>query len=222
MREADSLTAVAALQPDFLGFIFYPKSSRYMGDELRAASLENLPPSIKKVGVFVNETTEIIRQRVQEFKLDMVQLHGDEAPSQCQELRAPDLLVMKAFALGGKFDFDTLLPYVPHCDYFLFDTKGEQPGGNGLVFDWQLLRDYALPVPYFLAGGLDLSHAETLRNLQLPGLFAVDLNSRFEVSPGKKDPIRLDQMIQQLRTEVSHTNIKGGHAEQSEESCSRH
>ncbi|SMC00508.1 phosphoribosylanthranilate isomerase [Hymenobacter roseosalivarius DSM 11622] len=201
MREATSLAAVAALQPDFLGFIFYPKSSRYVGQELNASSLENLPPGIKKVGVFVNETTDIIRQRVQEFKLNVVQLHGDETPTQCQELRAPGLQVMKAFALGGKFDFDTLLPYVPHCDYFLFDTKGEQPGGNGLVFDWQLLRDYALPTPYFLAGGLDVAHAEMLRNLQLPGLFAVDLNSRFEVGPGEKDPIRLQQMFQQLRGE---------------------
>ncbi|MBC6607687.1 phosphoribosylanthranilate isomerase [Hymenobacter sp. BT188] len=199
MREAHSLAAVAALQPDFLGFIFYPKSSRYVGQELSAASLENLPSNIKKVGVFVNETSEVIRQRVQEFKLNAVQLHGDETPNQCQELRASDLLVLKAFALGGNFDFDTLLPYVSHCDYFLFDTKGEQPGGNGLVFDWQLLRNYSLPVPYFLAGGLDLTHAETLRNLQLPGLFAVDLNSRFEISPGKKDPARLNQMIQELR-----------------------
>ncbi len=214
MREAHSLAAVAALQPDFLGFIFYPKSSRYVGQELSTASLENLPPNIKKVGVFVNEATEVIRQRVQEFKLNAVQLHGDETPAQCQELRASDLLVLKAFALGGNFDFDTLLPYVPHCDYFLFDTKGEQPGGNGLVFDWQLLRDYALPVPYFLAGGLDLTHAETLRNLQLPGLFAVDLNSRFEISPGKKDPIRLGQMFQQLRgaavaelIDIKHKNV---------------
>ncbi|QIL77757.1 phosphoribosylanthranilate isomerase [Hymenobacter sp. HDW8] len=199
MREANSLAAVAALQPNFLGFIFYPKSSRYVGQELSAASLENLPPNIKKVGVFVNEATEVIRQRVQEFELNAVQLHGDETPAQCQVLRSPDLLVIKAFALGGNFDFDTLLPYVPHCDYFLFDTKGEQPGGNGLVFDWQLLRDYSLTVPYFLAGGLDLTHAETLRNLQLPGLFAVDLNSRFEISPGMKDSARLQQMFQQLR-----------------------
>jgi phosphoribosylanthranilate isomerase len=220
MREADSLAAVAALQPDFLGFIFYPKSSRYAGEELRAVTLENLPPSIKKVGVFVNETTEIIQQRVQEFQLHVVQLHGDEAPTQCQELRAQGLLVMKAFALGAKFDFDTLLPYVPHCDYFLFDTKGEQPGGNGLVFDWQLLRDYALPVPYFLAGGLDLSHAETLRNLQLPGLFAVDLNSRFEISPGKKDPVQLKHMFQQLRNIIHTAHTEGGHAEQSEASRS--
>ncbi|GAB2477466.1 N-(5'-phosphoribosyl)anthranilate isomerase [Hymenobacter qilianensis] len=218
MREPASLAAVATLQPDFLGFIFYPKSSRYVGEELSADNLNNLPPSIKKVGVFVNETTEIIRQRVQEFKLDMVQLHGDETAAQCQELRAPGLLVMKAFALGGKFDFDALLPYVPHCDYFLFDTKGEQPGGNGLTFDWDLLRDYALPVPYFLAGGLDLAHAETLRNLQLPGLFAVDLNSRFEISPGEKDPTRLQQMFQQLRGVTPTPYIEGGHAECSEAS----
>ena len=223
MREASSLAAVAALQPDFLGFIFYPKSSRYIGQELNADSLKNLPPSIKKVGVFVNETTDNIRGRVQEFKLNAVQLHGDETPAQCQELRAPDLLVIKAFALGGKFDFHSLLPYVPHCDYFLFDTKGEQPGGNGLVFDWQLLSNYSLPTPYFLAGGLDLSHSETLRNLKLPGLFAVDLNSRFEIVPGEKDSARLQQMFQQLRgaetkPDLKDSSLKGGHAEQREAS----
>jgi phosphoribosylanthranilate isomerase len=207
MREASSLATVAALQPDFLGFIFYPKSSRYVGQEVSTTSLENLPPSIKRVGVFVNETTANIRQRVLEFKLNAVQLHGDETPEQCQELRAPGLLIIKAFALGSEFDFKTLLPYVPHCDYFLFDTKGEQPGGNGLTFDWQLLRDYSLPTPYFLAGGLDLAHVKTLRNLQLPGLFAVDLNSRFEVGPGEKDPIRLQQMFQQLRGATSPTHI---------------
>lgn len=222
MREANSLAAVAALQPDFLGFIFYPKSSRYVGEELSADSLKNLPHSIKRVGVFVNETTENIRQKVQEFKLNVVQLHGDETPDQCQELRTPDLLVIKAFALGGKFNFDTLLPYGSHCDYFLFDTKGEQPGGNGLAFDWQLLRDYKLPTPYFLAGGLELAHADTLRNLQLPGLFAVDLNSRFEISPGKKDPIRLEQMFQQLRRKTSQDHTKGGHAAQREASRLRH
>ena len=220
MREASSLAAVAALQPDFMGFIFYPKSSRYVGQNLSTSSLENLPPSIKRVGVFVNETTEVIRQRVQEFKLNAVQLHGDETPAQCQELRAPDLLVIKAFALGGKFDFETLLPYVPHCVYFLFDTKGEQPGGNGLLFDWKLLRDYRLPTPYFLAGGIDLAHAETLRNLRLPGLFAVDLNSRFEVSPGEKDPARLKQMLQQLRGVQADIYSPGGHAEKSEVSRS--
>jgi phosphoribosylanthranilate isomerase len=199
MREPASLAAVAALQPDFLGFIFYPKSSRYVGEELSAETLAALPASIRKVGVFVNEATEEIRRRVREFGLDLVQLHGHETPAQCQELRESGLEVVKAFSIGPDFNFDQLTPYIGHVDYFLFDTKGEQPGGNGTTFDWSLLAGYPLEVPYFLAGGLGLAHADSLRNLRLPGLFALDLNSRFETAPGVKDAELLRQLFNELR-----------------------
>lgn len=199
MRESASLTAVAELQPDFLGFIFYPKSSRYVGEELPAAALATLPTGIRKVGVFVDEATDVIRARVEEFGLDLVQLHGHETPFQCQELRTSGLAVIKAFSVGADFDFNQLLPYVGHVDYFLFDTKGAQPGGNGTTFDWHLLEGYPFEVPYFLAGGLELAHAETLRNLRLPGLFALDLNSKFELQPGVKDAPLLGKMFAELR-----------------------
>ncbi|TGD82354.1 phosphoribosylanthranilate isomerase [Hymenobacter wooponensis] len=199
MREPASLAAVSALQPDFLGFIFYPKSSRYVGEELSAETLAALPAGIRKVGVFVNESSQEIQRRVRELGLDLVQMHGHEAPAQCQELRESGLAVVKAFSVGADFDFDQLTPYVGHVDYFLFDTKGEQPGGNGTTFDWNLLARYPLNVPYFLAGGLGLAHAEGLRNLRLPGLFALDLNSRFETAPGVKDATLLRQMFNELR-----------------------
>jgi phosphoribosylanthranilate isomerase len=199
MREPASLAAVAALQPDFLGFILYPKSSRYVGEELSAEALAALPGGIRKVGVFVNETTEVIRARVRELVLDLVQLHGHETPAQCQELRTSGLAVVKAFSVDASFDFSSLTLFLGHVDYFLFDTKGEQPGGNGTTFDWRLLERYPFDVPYFLAGGLGLLHAEALRNLRLPGLFALDLNSKFEIEPGVKDAALLQQMFHELR-----------------------
>lgn len=195
----DNLRAVAALRPDFVGFIFHPKSRRCVGDALTRDTLSELPADIKKVGVFVDEDPTAIQARVTTLGLDAVQLHGHETPATCAALRAAGIAVIKAFAAGERFDFATLKPYVGSVDYFLFDTAGPQPGGNGTTFDWLLLEQYNLPVPYFLAGGLDLPHAAALRNLRLPGLFALDLNSRFETAPGVKDAERLEQFFNEIR-----------------------
>lgn len=199
MRDAAALAAVAALGPDFLGFIFAPKSPRFVGEVLAPELVRALPPTIWKVGVFVNETTANILATAHRYGLAAVQLHGQETPAQCEALNEAGLLVMKAFSVGEKVDFAVLLPYVPHCDFFLFDTKGAAPGGNGAIFDWNLLLAYNLPVPYFLAGGLGLEHAAELAALDLPGLAGVDLNSGFETAPGVKDAGRLAQMLTQLR-----------------------
>ncbi|MGY3090247.1 phosphoribosylanthranilate isomerase [Hymenobacter sp. UYAg731] len=199
MRDAAALAEIAALEPDFLGFIFAPKSPRFVGTTLAPELVRALPPTIWKVGVFVNETTENILATAHRFGLAAVQLHGHETPAQCEELNEAGLLVMKAFPVGEAVDFTALLPYVPYCDYFLFDTKGAAPGGNGAIFDWNLLSAYNLPVPYFLAGGLGLEHAAELAALRLPGLAGVDLNSGFETAPGVKDAGRLAQMLTQLR-----------------------
>ena len=198
MRDAVALAEVAALGPDFLGFIFAPKSPRFVGEALAPELVRALPPSIWKVGVFVNETTENMLAIAKRFGLAAVQLHGQETPAQCEELSEAGLLVMKAFSVGQAVDFAALLPYVPYCDFFLFDTKGAAPGGNGAIFDWNLLSGYNLPVPYFLAGGLGLEHAAELAVLRLPGLVGVDLNSGFETAPGVKDAGRLAQMLTQL------------------------
>ncbi|GAB3333834.1 phosphoribosylanthranilate isomerase [Hymenobacter humi] len=199
MRDAAALSEVAALTPDFLGFIFAPASPRFVGEALAAELVQALPASIWKVGVFLNESTETIVATAQRFGLAAVQLHGQETPAQCEELNEAGLLVMKAFSVGKAVDFAALLPYVPHCDFFLFDTKGAAPGGNGTVFDWDLLKSYNLPVPYFLAGGLGLEHAAELAALRLPGLVGVDLNSGFETAPGVKDAGRVEQMLAALR-----------------------
>ena len=206
MRDAAALAAVAAHGPDFLGFIFAPKSPRFVGAALAPALVRALPASIWKVGVFVNETTENIVATAHRFGLAAVQLHGQETPAQCEELGEAGLLVMKAFSVGEEVDFTALLPYVPFCDYFLFDTKGAAPGGNGAIFDWQLLAAYNLPVPYFLAGGLGPEHAAELAALRLPGLAGVDLNSGFETAPGVKDAGQVGQMLAALRVKDVNTN----------------
>ncbi|GAA4047453.1 phosphoribosylanthranilate isomerase [Hymenobacter glaciei] len=200
MRDAAALPGIAGLGPDFLGFIFAPKSPRFVGEMLAPELVRALPPTIWKVGVFVNETTENILATVQRFGLAAVQLHGHETPVQCEELNEAGLLVMKAFSVGEQVDFAALLPYVPYCDFFLFDTKGAAPGGNGAIFNWNLLKAYNLPVPYFLAGGLGVEHAAELASLHLPGLAGVDLNSRFETAPGVKDAARVGEMLKALRS----------------------
>ncbi|MDU0371529.1 phosphoribosylanthranilate isomerase [Hymenobacter endophyticus] len=199
MREAANIAAVAALQPDFLGFIFHPKSSRYAGGRLTPKSLAHLPANICKVGVFVDAPVAEVQARATELGLNAVQLHGSETPAECQALRAAGFTVLKAVAVGEKLDQTALLPYVGHVDYLLFDTAGPQPGGNGTAFNWALLEQYNLPVPYFLAGGLELAQADALRNLRLPGLFALDLNSKFELAPGLKDVDTLRQMFTAIR-----------------------
>ena len=203
MRDAAALAEVAALAPDFLGFIFAPASPRFVGEALAPEQVQSLPPSIWKVGVFVNETTENILATAHRYGLGAVQLHGQETPAQCEELNESGLLVMKAFSVGKAVDFAALLPYVPHCDFFLFDTKGAAPGGNGTVFEWDLLNSYNLPVPYLLAGGLGLEHAAELAALRLPGLVGVDLNSSFETVPGVKDASRVGQMLAALQPKMN-------------------
>jgi len=199
MKFAENIAEVATLEPDFLGFIFVSSSSRYVADILDPRQLRALPLHIKRVGVFVNETSEIILRLAAQYGLDLVQLHGEETPEQCAEIQATGLPVMKAFPVGETFDFATLMPYVSSCTYFLFDTKTDLRGGSGHTFDWRLLENYPLSVPYFLAGGIELSHVPQLQALQLPGLFAVDLNSRFEKAPGLKNVDLLCEMFLALR-----------------------
>lgn len=198
MRDAAALAEVAALKPDFLGFIFAPTSPRFVGDALDPALVRALPPEIWRVGVFVNAESALMLDTARRFGLSAVQLHGHETPAQCEELSEAGLLVIKAFSVGKALDLVLLLPYVPHCDFFLFDTKGAAPGGNGAIFDWQLLSKYNLPVPYLLAGGLGPEHAAELAALRLPGLVGFDLNSRFETAPGVKDAVKLRLLLNDL------------------------
>ena len=196
MRDPENIAALLALQPDYLGFIFWEHSKRFVTE-----ALPPIPETVKKVGVFVDATTATINTQVQKHQLDAVQLHGQESPEQCEALKASGVTIIKAFAVGPAFDFTLLEAYEAHCDYFLLDTKGKAPGGNGLKFNWELLRNYPSTTPFFLSGGIGPEDAAALQELtktKLP-LYAIDLNSKFELQPGLKDITALQQFNTQLR-----------------------
>ncbi|MFD1871685.1 phosphoribosylanthranilate isomerase [Hymenobacter bucti] len=205
MREAANLWAVADLKPDYLGFIFYGKSTRYMRDTLSASRVRNLPAGIKRVGVFVNADLTNVQATASAYALDYVQLHGHETPEYCQQARDSGLHIIKAFAVGETFDFTTLTTYEPSCDFFLFDTKGALPGGNGTAFDWQILAGYAGTTPFFLSGGLGPDNLAALLAFHHPQLYGFDFNSHLETTPGVKDVAVTQQLLQRLHHESANS-----------------
>jgi len=192
MKYQENTSDVAQLQPDYLGFIFYEQSSRFFD-----GIIPKLPDGIKKVGVFVDEKVEFISGQIEKHKLSVIQLHGHESPEICRLLKSSGAKVIKVFSIKEAFDFSVLTPYEQVCDYYLFDTKGKLPGGNGYTFNWVVLKDYPSTKPYFLSGGIGLDEIETIKEfLQKPEskyCYAVDVNSKFEIEAGLKD-------VQKLKT----------------------
>jgi len=172
---------------DYAGFIFYEKSPRFAAQKIDARTVRETT-GIKKVGVFVNAPLEQAKRTIADYGLDMVQLHGDETPAYCAALRGI-VPVIKAFRVGENVNWEELLgAYLPVTDYFLFDTEaGKAYGGTGKRFNWELLQTYPYQHPFYLSGGIGLEETAELLQLQLPALFAVDVNSRFETAPGVKD-----------------------------------
>ncbi len=149
--------------------------------------------------MFVNAATEYMQQMGERYGLHALQLHGQESPEQCQALRQAGYTIIKVFSVGDEhFDFSTLQPYQASVDFFLFDTRGKQPGGNGFAFDWELLRNYPLDTPFLLSGGIGLDNMDQLKRINLLQLHALDVNSRFETEPGRKDTRRLHEFMTQL------------------------
>jgi phosphoribosylanthranilate isomerase len=198
MREAGNLWAIADLSPDMLGFIFYEKSSRCMRESLEPAQVRSLPTTIAKVGVFVDVDLAEVQAAAATYLLDYVQLHGHETPDYCQQARAAGLRVIKAFAVGETFEFASLAAYEANCDFFLFDTKGALPGGNGTAFDWQLLAGYTGTTPFLLSGGLGPDNLTALLDFHHPQLYGFDFNSHLETAPGVKDVAATRQLLQRL------------------------
>ncbi|MBC7615457.1 MAG: phosphoribosylanthranilate isomerase [Pedobacter sp.] len=186
MKQAANIAAVAELHPDYLGFIFYQKSPRFI-NEVSAELIKYIPSSIKTTGVFVDEELETVKAYIFRYNLKAVQLHGKESETYCQEIKLTGVEVIKAFGLNRDFDFNQLLSYSRTIDYFLFDTQTPGHGGSGKVFDWKLLQNYTLNIPYFLSGGIDKVHAKTIAEISDPRLYALDINSKFELTPGLKD-----------------------------------
>ncbi len=185
MRDRINIREVAALQPDFMGFIFYPKSPRFVGADFQLPA--DFRSTIKKVGVFVNASTEEMMLQAKRLKLDYLQLHGDESPQQCEELRKKGIAVIKVFSVDDDFDFSITKPYSQLVDFFLFDTKGKYYGGNARTFDWNVLQKYDQQIPFFLSGGISPYNVSGIKELQGMNLYAIDINSGVEVTPGMKD-----------------------------------
>lgn len=200
MRDAANIQALSALGPDYMGFIFYEKSKRYV-KSLDLSVLDTLPTSIKKVGVFVNADFETIVEKIEAYGLDLVQLHGKETPELCERLKTRGTGVIKVFSVGDDFDFSEIEPYKAHSDYFLFDTKGKDYGGNGVVFNWEVLKKYDNEIPFFISGGLSTENINDIEELEGMNLAAVDLNSCFETEPAMKDISLLESInFEELRT----------------------
>jgi phosphoribosylanthranilate isomerase len=185
MRDADNILQVAALRPAYMGFIFYEKSPRFVGQGFVLPV--GFPADIKKVGVFVNAPAESMLATAARVGLDALQLHGHESVEVCQQVKAAGLEVIKVFSVDDDFDFSTTEPFRAVADYFLFDTKGKLYGGNAKTFDWSVLRRYDQQVPFFLSGGLTPANVADAMALEGVNLYALDVNSGVETAPGKKD-----------------------------------
>jgi phosphoribosylanthranilate isomerase len=187
MKYPENIKDIALLNPDYLGFIFYPESKRFVGDDFELLDSGELTGNIKKVGVFVNESNAIIEKVVEQYSINSIQLHGNESPHQCQDLKEKGYNVIKAFSITDRFDFSVLKEYELVTDYFLFDTQTTDYGGSGNSFNWQLLNQYNLSRPFFLSGGLGVHNIEQLLEFSHPMLHSYDFNSRLEIKPGLKD-----------------------------------
>ena len=198
MREAENIREVEALGIDMMGFIFWPKSSRYVSERP-----EYLPKHVKRVGVFVNEDPEQVKRLAADYRLDYIQLHGQESPEQISHLSplTSHLSIIKAFNIATAEDLLQTQPYECLADLFLFDTKGKSVGGNGEKFDWDVLDAYHGSTPFLLSGGIGPDDAERVNAFHHPKCIGIDLNSRFELSPGLKD-------IDALRRFVNDINRK--------------
>ena len=162
MKYQDNIIQVAALQPDYLGFIFYEKSAR----NFDAVSIPNISESIKKTGVFVDADINFVKEKINTHKLKAVQLHGKESPEYCKQLHEENVEIFKVFSIKNEFDFGVLEPYNGIVNYFLFDTKGKLPGGDGYVFDWTILNNYPSTTPFFLSGGIGLNEIDDIKKFQ--------------------------------------------------------
>ncbi len=191
MRDSANIGAVAELGPDYMGFIFFKGSRRYVGDDFVMPDIQD---RIKRVGVFVDQSSAEIKRLAQQHRLDLIQLHGKESPAQCAELVLTGVKLMKAFSIGSQVDFAVLEPYRPYIEYVLFDTAGQQAGGNGLGFDWKLLKQYDQSIPFFLAGGLSPGRNDW-GILQGMNIHALDVNSGVEVEPGMKNVALVKEML---------------------------
>lgn len=194
MRDATNIRQLEALGIDWMGMIFWPKSKRYV-----STPPVYLPQHVRKVGVFVDASLDAIRQHVEDYQLDIVQLHGQESPEMLKVLKP--LTLIKALNIATPEDLQKTEPYEGLADYFLFDTKGKSVGGNGEKFDWSVLASYQGETPFLLSGGIGPEDTQDVKTFHHPKCIGIDLNSRFETEPGLKDITKLKQFLEAIRYE---------------------
>ena len=201
----EQLQALQKLDIDYAGMIFYEGSKRYAKEKLAGSELEIRNIKIKKIGVFVNADFDFISKTIVDFGLNAVQLHGDETDEFCMDLM-DQTTVIKVFRIADQTDIDALVePFKNACHYYLFDTDTTMYGGSGKQFDWNILQNAKIDKPFFLSGGIGPADAEKISDFKHFCLYAVDVNSRFEASPGIKDLIAIKQFSKELKAEVSDT-----------------
>jgi phosphoribosylanthranilate isomerase len=197
MCDADNITQIASLRPDYMGFIFYEKSPRFVGAKFEIPAID---ASIKKVGVFVDATIREMLMARDRHQLDFLQLHGKESPETVRDLRKSGVGIFKVFSMDDRFDFDQVQPFEEYVDFFLFDTKGKYHGGNAVTFNWKILAHYHGERPFFLSGGLTPENIDGIRNIDGNKLGAVDVNSGVESSPGLKNIDKVMSVIESLQS----------------------
>jgi phosphoribosylanthranilate isomerase len=202
MTQLDQVRKLDEMGLDFAGFIFYAKSPRYAAKHIRGEQLKKAKLKLGKVGVFVNATYEEVMRHVDDYGLDMIQLHGDETPRLCEQL-ANYVSVIKVFRLGENDPIDWIMrPYQESCDMFLFDTLGVGYGGTGKKFNWDVLKTTEMEKLFFLSGGIEPGDVQKLKTFaQEPvakKLFSIDINSKFEISSGLKDLEKIGSFIKSL------------------------
>ena len=203
LRLAENIRDILPFKPDFIGFIFYDRSPRHVGENYSWIGDLDTGPAVRKVGVFVNESVDKILKIASETGLEYLQLHGEERPDTCFNLKEKGFQVIKVFSVGKDFSFQEMEAYSGVVDYFLFDTRGKYLGGNGIPFDWSLLEKYPYQVPFFLSGGIGTDNISYVKFLNHPMFYAVDVNSRLESDPGIKDPDLLERFMEEFE-KISH------------------
>jgi phosphoribosylanthranilate isomerase len=199
MKYSDNISALSDIKPDYMGFIFYPPSKRFIGLDFQKSDLNAIDKEIIKTAVFVNAHLHEVVEFGNLYGFKTIQLHGSETPEFCELLKEQGFKIIKAFGVDEDFDFKTIESFVNSVDFFLFDTKTKEYGGSGQVFNWEVLDNYHLEKSFLLSGGLSLDNLASIKKIENPYFYGVDLNSKFEIEPGLKDIEKLELAFKILR-----------------------
>ena len=200
MRDESNIRDLVKVHPDYIGFIFYSGSERFVGDSFNSGILDYIPESIKKVGVFVKAGKDYILGKTDIFGLNLIQLHGGESSEFCRELSHRGIPIIKVFSINEEFNFNSINPFKPFCKYFMFDTECKTYGGSSRKFDWDSLSQYDNEIPVFLSGGIGPEDADSIKGLKNLNIHAVDINSRFEKAPALKDISLIREFIKKIKS----------------------